>query len=216
MAAPAAVDPAGPDADPRRDARARLLDGLAAALAERPYAEVTVAEVVRRARTSRRTFYEHFEDKQDCLVALLRDSHERTVAAIAAAVDPHASWPAQIRQAIEAWLRASVAEPHVTLSWIRVVPSLGEGAADLMRETMASFGDLIHRLSDTPELAATGVHPPSRPVTTMLLGGLRELIATTVEDGADVLGVVDVATQVASRILGPDPGTDAAEDGPRT
>jgi AcrR family transcriptional regulator len=189
--------------DTRIDARARLLEGLASALAERPYADVTVAEVVRRAHTSRRTFYENFADKQDCLVALLRDSHERTVAAIAAAVDPHAPWPLQIRQAVEAWLRASVAEPHVTLSWIRVVPSLGEGAADLMRDTMDSFADLIHRLSDTPELAASGVRPPSRPVTTMLLGGLRELIATTVEDGDDVLGVVDVASEVAARILGP-------------
>lgn len=184
-------------------ARARLLDGLAAALAERPYAEVTVADVVRHAHTSRRTFYEHFVDKQDCLVALLQDSHDRTVAAIAAAVDPHAAWPMQIRQAIEAWLRASVAEPHITLSWIRVVPSLGEGAADLMRETMASFAELIHRLSDTPELAAVGVRPPPPPVTTMLLGGLRELIAVTVEEGGDVLGVVDVASDVAARILGP-------------
>ncbi|MGN6251086.1 MAG: TetR/AcrR family transcriptional regulator [Marmoricola sp.] len=185
------------------DARSRLLDGLAAALAERPYAEVTVAEVVRRARTSRRTFYEHFADKQDCLVALLRDSHERTVAAIAAAVDPAQPWPVQIRQAIEAWLRATVAEPHVTLSWIRVVPSLGEGAAELMRDTMSSFAELIHRLSDTPALAAAGVRPPVPQATTMLLGGLRELIATTVEEGGDVLDVVEVASDVAARILGP-------------
>jgi AcrR family transcriptional regulator len=183
--------------------RRRLLDGMVAALAERPYTAVTVSDVVRHARTSRRTFYEHFASKQDCLVAVLRDSNERTIARIAAAVDPQAPWAAQIRQAIEAWVAGVDAERDVTLSWIRVVPALGADARALLRETMADFAELLHRLSDTPELAAAGITPPSPQVAVMLLGGLRELIATTVEDGGDVRAIVDVATDVTTRILGP-------------
>ena len=53
------------------DNRARLLAGLSEALRERSYGEVTVADVVRHAHTSKRTFYEHFADKHDCFVALL-------------------------------------------------------------------------------------------------------------------------------------------------
>jgi AcrR family transcriptional regulator len=63
--------------------RQRLLAGLVAAIAERSCPQVTVADIVRLARTSRRTFYEHFADKQECLVALIEDSHRRIVAAIA-------------------------------------------------------------------------------------------------------------------------------------
>jgi AcrR family transcriptional regulator len=183
--------------------RRRLLEGMVAALKEQPYAEVTVSDVVRHARTSRRTFYEHFASKHDCLIAVLKDSNERTIARIAEGVDPHAPWATQIRQAIEAWAASVDTERDVTLTWIRVVPSLGDEARRLLRETMAAFADLIHRLSDTPELAAAGVTPPSPEESVILLGGLRELIATCVEDGQEVGDIVDVATDVTTRILGP-------------
>jgi AcrR family transcriptional regulator len=183
--------------------RRRLLDGMSAALRERPYAEVTVSDVVRHARTSRRTFYEYFASKQDCLIALFKDSNDRVIARIAEEVDPHAPWERQIRQAIEAWLAGVEEDRTLTLSWIRVIPSLGSDARSLLRETMAAFAELIHRLSDTPELAAAGITPPTPAESVILLGGLRELIATTVEDGGSVRDIVDVATDVTTRILGP-------------
>ena len=37
--------------------RRRLLDGLAASISERGYRDTTVADIVRHARTSKRTFY---------------------------------------------------------------------------------------------------------------------------------------------------------------
>ena len=188
------------------DHRERLLDGLAAALRERSYWEITVADVVRHARTSRRTFYEHFASKQDCLIALLREETSQTVARIAAAVDPRAPWQAQVRQAIEAWLGGVADDPEVRLCWIRVVPSLGDAARPLLRQTMTAFGDLIRALAQSPELACTGVTPPTPQETIMLLGGLKELIATTVEDGDPLSGIIDTATDVAIRILAPHAG----------
>src|SRR5262249_60695274 len=60
----------------------RLIEGLAACIRTRGYADTTVADIVREARTSRRTFYEHFADRQECLVALLYESNQRTIARI--------------------------------------------------------------------------------------------------------------------------------------
>ncbi len=185
------------------DHRTRLLAGLAAALRERSYAEVTVADVVRHARTSRRTFYEHFTGKQDCLIALLEEDNDQIVASIAAAVNPRSPWQVQVRQAIEAWIGGVQDDPGVRLCWIRVVPSLGAAARPLLRRTMAVFAALIRTLAQSPELASAGVTPPAAQETIMLLGGLKELIATTVEDGGDLSGVIDVATDVAIRILAP-------------
>jgi AcrR family transcriptional regulator len=51
--------------------RRRLLDAMAVAVRDRGYQDSTVADVVRHARTSRRTFYEHFTSKQDCFITLL-------------------------------------------------------------------------------------------------------------------------------------------------
>jgi hypothetical protein len=62
---------------------------------------------------------------------------------------------------------------------------------------------LIQDLASTPELRAAGVCPPSRQLTIMLIGGLRELLAATVEDGGDIAGITEVAVQATQAMLGP-------------
>ncbi len=66
-----------------------------------------------------------------------------------------------------------------------------------------AFVVLIKDLTDTPELRAAGVAPPPRQLMIMLLGGLRELIATTVKDGGDIGDITEVAVQVTQAMLGP-------------
>ena len=83
---------------------------MAAAVHECGYRDSTVADVVRHARTSRRTFYEHFASKQACFIALLQEAKATVIRQIAAAVDPRAPWDAQVRQAIEAWIAAAQAD----------------------------------------------------------------------------------------------------------
>lgn len=196
--------PTAPEpADGTPDFRGRLLEGMAAAIRERGFRETTVADVVRQARTSRRTFYEHFAGKQDCYIALLRESNAEMITAIAAAVDPHAPWDAQVQQAIGAWIGASESEPAITLSWIREIPSLGEDARQLQRDFLEAFIVLIQTLTDNPELRAVGVRPVSRQVAIMLLGGLRELMATTVEDGGAISDITDVAVRATMALVGP-------------
>jgi AcrR family transcriptional regulator len=183
--------------------RRRLLEGMAAAIRECGFRNSTVADVVRHARTSRRTFYEHFPSKQACFIALLQEANAAMVRQIAAAVDPGTPWHAQVRQAIEAWIAGAQADLALTLSWIRDLPSLGSDARHLQREALEAFVVLIQDLSDTPELRAAGVAPPSGQVAILLLGGLRELIATTVEDGGDIGDITEVAVQATQALLGP-------------
>jgi AcrR family transcriptional regulator len=183
--------------------RQRLLEGMAAAIRECGFRDSTVADVVRYARTSRRTFYEYFPSKQACFIALLQRANAGLVRRIAAAVDPGARWEDQARQAIEAWIAEAQADRALTLSWIRDLPSLGDDARYLQREALEAFVVLIQDLSDTPELRAAGVAPPSRQLALLLLGGLRELIATTVEDGGDIGDITEVAVQATQALLGP-------------
>jgi AcrR family transcriptional regulator len=53
--------------------RSRLLVGAVGALEEHGYAGTTVARITARARVSRRTFYELFEDREACVAALIDD-----------------------------------------------------------------------------------------------------------------------------------------------
>jgi AcrR family transcriptional regulator len=195
---------AGPETEAApAEFRRRLLEGIGAAIRECGFRDSTVADVVRHARTSRRTFYEYFPSKQACFIALLQEANAAMVRQIAAAVDPASPWDAQVRQAIEAWIAVAQSDLALTLSWIRDLPSLGSDARHLQRESLEAFVVLIQDLSDTPELRAVGVAPPSRPLALLLLGGLRELIATTVEDGGDIGDITEVAVQATQALLGP-------------
>jgi AcrR family transcriptional regulator len=176
---------------------------MAAAIGERGFRESTVADVVRHAHTSRRTFYEQFASRQDCFIELLRDANAAMIRQIAAAVDPRAPWETQVRQSIEAWIASAQSRPAITLSWIREVPSLGDDARQLQRESLEAFIELVQALNDTPELRAAGIMPPPRQLSIMLLGGLRELIATTGEDGGDIGGITEVAVQATQALLDP-------------
>jgi AcrR family transcriptional regulator len=183
--------------------RQRLLDALAASIAEDGYGNTTVADIVRRARTSRRTFYEHFASKEACFVALLTQTNAEMIRQITAAVDPDAPWADQVRQAIGAWIRCAEAEPAITVSWIRDVPALGAAARQLQRDVMEAFVTMIRTLCDTDEWHAIGVGEVPRQLVIILLGGLRELIATTVEDGGRMSDMTEVAVQASIALLGP-------------
>ena len=191
-----------PDTDPGEYGQ-RLLDGLAASIVADGYRNTTVADIVRRARTSRRTFYAHFSDKEACFVTLLTEANAQMVRHISAAVDPTAPWTSQVRQAVEAWIASTEARPEITLSWIRDVPSLGTAARRLQRDTMEAFIRMIQTLCDTEGWRAVRATPVSRQLATMLLGGLRELTASTVEDGGQIRDITEFAVQACTALLGP-------------
>jgi AcrR family transcriptional regulator len=183
--------------------RHRLLDGLAASIGERGYRDTTVADIVRHARTSKRTFYEQFASKEECLIELLRTNNEVLIANIQATVDPEAQWQDQIRQAAEAYVDHIGSRPAITLSWIREAPALGAVARPLNRLAMEALTDMLVDLTDSPGFRRAHLSPISRPLALILLGGLRELTALIVEDGHDVRSIVDPAIAAATAILGP-------------
>jgi AcrR family transcriptional regulator len=188
--------------------RQRLLDALEESIAEDGYPRTTVADIVRRARTSRRTFYEHFESREACFVALHTDANAEQVRQISAAVDAHAPWRNQVRQAVEAWISSGESRPALMLSWIRDVPSLGAAARGLQRDAMENFIEMVQALGGTGEFRAAGIGPVSRQRIIMLLGGLRELTAITVEEGGRMSDITEQAVDASIALLAPRAASD--------
>jgi AcrR family transcriptional regulator len=183
--------------------RDRLIDGLAASIGERGYRDTTVADIVRHARTSKRTFYEQFASKEECLIELLRRNNEDLIANIQSAVDPETDWQRQISQAAQAYVDHIGSRPAITLSWIREAPALGAVARPLNRLAMEALTDMLVGLTDSPGFRRADLPPISRPLALILLGGLRELTAMFVEDDRDVQDIVAPAVAAATAILGP-------------
>ena len=183
--------------------RLRLLDGLAASIGERGYRASTVADVVRHARTSKRTFYDRFASKEDCFLELLRADVEQLGERIATAVDPESAWDRQIRQAVEAYVGHIESRQPVTLSWIRELPSLGAVARPVQRRGLQLLASLLIDLSASPGFQRAGLPPLTPPLAVILLGGLRELTALAVEDGRPVREIVEPAVDASAALLGP-------------
>jgi AcrR family transcriptional regulator len=183
--------------------RLRLLDGLAASIGERGYRASTVADVVRHARTSKRTFYDQFASKEECFLELLRADIEKLGESIVAAVDPEADWHRQIRQAVEAYVEHMEARPAVTLSLIRELPSLGHVARPVQRRGVQLLSNLLIDLSASPGFRRAELPPLTAPLAVILLGGLRELTALSVEDGRPVREIVEPAVDASIALLGP-------------
>lgn len=187
----------------KADFRQRLFDALEESIAQDGYSKTTIADIVRRARTSRRTFYEHFASRDECFVALLTEANATQVRRITAAVDPTAAWETQVRQAIEAWIASVDSRPALMLSWIRDVPALGRTARVLQREALENFTAMVQGLFESEGFVAGGAGAVSRQRIVMLLGGLRELSAVTVENGGQMSDITEEAVAAAIALIGP-------------
>ena len=183
--------------------RLRLLDGLAASIGERGYRASTVADIVRNARTSKRTFYDQFASKEECFLELLRADTEKLAESIAAAVDRAADWHRQIRQAVEAYVGYIESRPAITLSWIRELPSLGAVARPVQRRGLQLLSSLLIDVSASPGFRRAELPPVTPPLAVILLGGLRELTALAVEDERPVREIVEPAVDASIALIGP-------------
>ncbi len=192
MSVAAETAEAGPvtAADPFRQ---RLLEGLAASIAQRGYRETTVSDIVRHAKTSKRTFYAHFTGKDAALLELLEADNVAMIAGIRAAVDPAADWRVQVQQAVEAYVTAIETNPALTLAWIREFPALGEAVRPVQRQGMRLFTDMLVDITSSPGFRRAGMQTVSRQTALILLGGLRELTAHTLEDGEDIREITETA-----------------------
>ena len=94
-------------------------------LSERGRSGVTVAHVVSRSGVSRRTFYEVFEDFEDCFLATLDQSIARASEYVREAYEPDAKWSARIRAALIAVLEFVEDEP--AMARLCVLETLGAG-----------------------------------------------------------------------------------------
>jgi hypothetical protein len=108
-----------------------------------------------------------------------------------------------VRQAIEAWISSGESRSSLMLSWIRDVPSLGAAARRLQRDGTENFIELVQALADSDAFSAAGIGPVSRQRIIMLLGGLRELAAITVEEGGRASDITEEAVDASIALLAP-------------
>ncbi len=166
-----------PEDFPANDHRDRLLHGLAHCVSAKGYADTTIADIVREAGVSRRTFYEQFDGKPSALIALYESASLRGLRVLREAIDPARDWQTQVDQALSAYL-GSLAQNPVLLRTL-FVEILGLGATGLaarrrVHDQMADFMlDVINAGRADARL--------ERPMALAVVGGIHELVLQAIE-----------------------------------
>ncbi len=163
----------GPNGLPRGQVseiqRSRMLSAAAKAVEEVGYARLTVAQVIARARVSRKTFYDLFEDREDCFLAVFDQAVDQLSAVVGEAYERESGWREGVRAGLLAMLRFMDEEPG--LAQICVVEALGAGPRVLKRRTqvLAQLKDVIDEgrtsagarvaraTEESPDVTAEGV-----------------------------------------------------------
>jgi AcrR family transcriptional regulator len=187
---------AAPRAVVRSTQRARMLEAMVVAVAEKGLARVAVADVVERAGVSRKTFYEQFANKQECFLAaydagaagLLRAIDEALAHAAGARAGLAPDWLSAARRAVEVYLERMAAGPAFARAFLIEVLGAGPTALarrDAVQERFAAQLAAIHRRAraDIPEIPAVGPH-----VFRAAVGAVNELVtAHVLEHAAETL-----------------------------
>jgi AcrR family transcriptional regulator len=183
--------------------RERLIDAMAKSIEAKGYRETTVADVVRTARTSRRTFYEYFDDRDACFLALFDAVNDAMMQQIASSVRPDESLEAQVDSALDTYIENISAQPALYRSFVRELPGLGQAGADRQLAVVERFAELLIGLVDSArhEQPTVAKRPLSADTAIMIVGGLRELAVISMQRGRDVRELRSGAGETIKAIL---------------
>jgi AcrR family transcriptional regulator len=122
-----------------RDPRGRTLDAFVRTVAREGYDRTTIEEVLVLAKVPEPVFYEHFEDRQDCLLAALEELIAGIEGAVSEQVDRSAPWPERVRIGLQTLLAALAGHPDgARVAFVECL-SAGEPAIARLRLAMASL-----------------------------------------------------------------------------
>jgi AcrR family transcriptional regulator len=172
-------------AETTREAQhARLMEGLAASIREKGLAQTQVSDIVRHAHASRRTFYNHFEDKEACFVELMNTLSDAFLETVDRAIDRDAPIATQIDQAIDTYLGLVTGDP--ALAGTFAAPTLGERTVVAQREGFERYAELIVSVVESDSARDPKVAPISIERAYMLVSGLHQTLVRALVRGEDL------------------------------
>ncbi|WKB53253.1 TetR/AcrR family transcriptional regulator [Eleftheria terrae] len=156
--------------------RARLMQAMAACVAAKGYADTTIADIAAGARVSKRTFYQHFEAKPDCLIALYEHASRQALDVLKAAIDPARDWHVQVEQAVQAYFGALACDPGLLRTLFIEILALGPRGLQARRRSHQEMADFIVAVVDGSSARAL---PPA--TATALVGAIHEWVLQAIE-----------------------------------
>lgn len=187
--------PRGPHALTREEVaqsqRQRLFMAMIETVAERGYAQTSVADVLARSGVSRATFYELFTGKDDCFRAAYQKAAEQIAAALGSALyallnDEAEAAPqgalARLDRILGLYLEMLASQPAFARTFLVEVYAAGPAAIAQRQASLEAFIDLVAMvLDDRPGLL--GSAPEQRFAVKMLVHGVSSMVTAMIGTG---------------------------------
>ena len=183
--------------------RGRLLTAFVQLAADRGYDAVTIIDIVTLAGVSKRTFYEHFTDKQDCLVQAFDTVRMMLVSAVVTEAGPVDDPIKRIEVGMRAYIDALTDLPDFTRLFLNESMSAGRELADRWIESAEMFAGVLARWRSESRREHPEVPELSPLRALIVISGINELISITVHrDGvAAIPGRADELVDQAVALL---------------
>ena len=143
-------------------------------IGERGYTNATVADVIARAGVSRKAFYEHFPNREQCFLAaydLVVTVGTKRIETIYRAQSDRS---AAARAALEALFEGAIADPALVRLVLVEIGAVGAGGISRRERLLAIYEGLLR---DTLALPRERAGDPN-PVLRAMAGGLNEILHT--------------------------------------
>jgi AcrR family transcriptional regulator len=164
--------------------RARLLEAASRVFARAGYAEASAEAISREAGMSKATFYEHFANKEECILALFDVAAHGILRAMAAAAGAAGNDPqGRLRGGVRAFLEALASHPDEAQTLLVEIIGAGPRAAERRDTILVGFADVLDRENETA--AATGaINRFASPADAFaVVGAIAELASRQVRLG---------------------------------
>ncbi len=173
----------GPNGLPRGQVteiqRSRMLTAAVQAVEDVGYARMTVAQVIGRAKVSRKTFYDVFIDREDCFLAAFDQAVEQARALVVEAYEMETGWREGVRAGLARLLTLMDEEPG--LARLCVVEALGAGTRVL--ESRADVLDELAEVVDRGRFASNAAREPPEVTAEGVIGAVFAVIHTRLLEG---------------------------------
>jgi len=161
--------------------RQRLVAAMIDAIGEHGYVRTTVADVIARAGVSRKAFYEHFPNKQECFLTaydtIVAEGAERVRSAYLQAGDMSDS----ARSAIGALFEWAIENPRVLRLVMVEIGAAGSAGIERRERVLDEFEALLRERIGLQRAPGT----LSSPVLRAMIGGLNSVLYTHAQSGQD-------------------------------
>ena len=164
-------------------------------VAERGYARTTVPAVVSAARVSRNAFYELFDDKESCFLAVCDGAATEIIESLLPFNDAPA-WTEAVAGGVAAYLGWWEARPSFARAYYVELPQAGARALAQRDNANRLFGGIFHALAERARAEQPDLPPLPRLVPRILVYTFSEYVAERVRND-EVAGLTDRAPELA-------------------